>query len=227
MTEKSSWPSIKTTLPVRPLPPNSSRPHVTTGRLLIRPLAADDVQALHVLRTQPEVMANSSQIRADRDLDETYQRLAPFLPPNDEKTFHCAICLRETGEMIGIGGCHSLSSGFGWPVLGYMIRREYWGRGLVTEFVGAWLGMWCALPREETEVVASPDSLLGDDRGDGRAGEVLVALTTSENVASQKVLEKSGFEHFMVWKEPDLRDPKVDIELRGYRYVVPCRETAR
>jgi RimJ/RimL family protein N-acetyltransferase len=222
MAPKSDWVSVKTTLPARPLPPNSSRAAVTTERLIIRPLVPGDVEALHVLRTQPEVMANTPQGRIDRDLEQTRQKLVPFLPPHDDKTLQCAICLRATEEMIGVGGCHSLDSVFGWPAMGYMLRREVWGRGLATEFVRAWLDVWDGLPREEVEVVVSPDSLVS---GDGEALEVVTAFTTGDNVASQRVLEKSGFECFLTWREPDLRNPEVEVELRGYRCLVPYRET--
>lgn len=218
MTSKSEWLPVKTTLPNSPLPPNSSRPAVTTDRLIIRALVPDDVHSWHVLRTQPEVMANTPQGRIDKDLDETRSRLAHYLPPNDEKTFEFAICLKESGEMIGVGGCHSLSSSFGWPAIGYMLRKECWGNGLATEFVRAWLSMWCGLPRIEAEFDADPNSTRSDHGGGERTAETVTAFTTANNIASQKVLEKSGFEHFLTWREPDLRNPDDEIVLRGYRY---------
>ncbi|KAB5532557.1 GNAT domain-containing protein [Coniochaeta sp. 2T2.1] len=211
---------IRTTLPLRPLPPNSSRAPITTARLLIRPLVPEDVHSLHVLRTQPEVMRNNPQGRPDADLEATRARLIPFLPPVDEGTFHFAICLRETSEMIGIGGCYNLSGVFGWPAIGYQLRREYWGRGLMTEFVRAWLGMWEALPRESVEVLVDPDSSTGEERERGVARELVTSSTIEENVASRRVLEKSGFACFKEWREADLRDLEVEIGLRGFRYVV-------
>src|SRR5262245_41260385 len=90
------WVTIKAALPERPLPPNASRSPVTTDRLLIRALVPEDAHSLHMLRTQPEVMANHPQGRADKDLEETKRNLSPFLPPNDETTYNCAICLKET-----------------------------------------------------------------------------------------------------------------------------------
>ncbi|KAH8912269.1 acyl-CoA N-acyltransferase [Coniochaeta sp. PMI_546] len=218
MTSKAEWVSIQTTLPTRPLPLNSSRPAFTTERLVIRALGVEDVQALHVLRTQPEVMANTPQGRIDKDVGETRSKLAHYLPPNDEKTYEFAICLKETDEVIGLGGCHSLSSMFGWPEIGYMLRREFWGQGLATEFLRTWLDMWYALPRTEEQVDVHPKSTFSEHGGDTLLVESVIAFTTADNVASQKVLQKSGFQHFLTWIEPDLRNPDVDIALQGYKY---------
>lgn len=216
---KPEWAMIKTALPERPLPPNSSRSPVTTDRLILRALVPEDAYSLHILRTQPEVMANSPQGRPDKDLEETRQRLNFFLPPKDETTYNCAICLRETGEMIGIGGCHQLTSMFGWPAIGYMIRKEFWGQGLATEFVKAWLEAWCKLPRAEAEMEIDRRTLLPDG-GEETSPEQVIAFTLLDNMASQRVLEKAGFERFLAWEEADLRDPNFQVTLLGYRYVV-------
>lgn len=216
-TSNASWPLVKTTLPARPFPPNSARPTLTTDRLIIRPLDPGDLASLHVLRTQPDVMINTAQGRIDTSIDETRPRLDFFLTPNDAKTFNCAICLKTTGEMIGIGGCHELSSMFGWPAIGYMIRQEYWGRGLTTEFLRAWLDLWCQLPREEIELAVDPRTL-PDGEATGTVPELVVAYTVEDNTASQRVLGKCGMEQCLTMREPDLRDPSREVELWGYRY---------
>ena len=117
--------------------------------------------------------------------------------------------------MIGIGGCHQLKSMFGWPAMGYMFRKEFWGKGLATEFTRAWLDMWCKLPREEVHIEVDQRSILNEE---GEVLEVMTAFTSAENLASQKVLEKSGFERFLTWEEADLRNPDVRITLLAYRY---------
>ena len=130
----------------------------------------------------------------------------------------------DDGEMIGIGGCSTLSSPvFGWPAVGYQIRREHWGRGYATEFLRGWLGLWCALPREEVEIFVGEESVLpytSVEDGTVVVPEMVTAFTLSDNLASQRVLEKAGFEMFVKRREADLRDPKREIELRGYRYFV-------
>jgi len=111
-----------------------------------------------------------------------------------------AICLRSTGEFIGSGGSHNPASSFGWPELGYMLKREQWGKGLATEFVKAFLSAWEALPREEVELAVDERSVvLGED---GRAREAMIATTDETNGPSQKILgEKCGFEKFAAWGE--------------------------
>jgi RimJ/RimL family protein N-acetyltransferase len=205
--------SVKTTLPARPLPPNSSRPTITTDRLIIRTMVPEDLQSLHILRTQPEVMANNPLGRIDKDPEESKPRL--YLPPNDEGTFNFAICLKETGEFIGTGGCYRLTSALGWPTVGYMIRKEFWGQGITTEFLRAWLNEWSKLPRVETEIEVDPRTL---PDGEGPVLEEVATWAVGDNFASQKVLEKSGFENFGTWREPDLRNPSVDVVLKGFRY---------
>jgi RimJ/RimL family protein N-acetyltransferase len=162
-------------------------------------------------------MANNPQGRIDKDLQETKPRLDLFLPPNDQSTFKFAICLKETDKMIGMGGCYRLSSKFGWPVIGYMLLKEFWGQGLVTEFLHAWLDMWHKLPRAEAELEVDPRTL---PDGDGPAPELVTSWTVGDNIASQRVLKKCGFEHFLTWKEPDLRNPEVEVELLGFRYLL-------
>lgn len=240
--------TVATTFPK--LPSSSDRAHATTARLLIRPLAADDLEGIHAIRTQPDVMAWSAAGRIDRDRDETAAVLAKFLSPHDTGTFNCAICLRATGELVGIGGVHRLNSaggrddddagvgpedGYGWPELGYMLRREHWGRGLATEFVTAFLGLWEDLRREPAEMRVNTKSVVGAGSagaghgsggasgasgGPRQAREVLVAIIDPRNAASQRILEKCGFESFDTWAQKDREDPEKERELLSFRYLL-------
>ncbi|KAM7215926.1 Acetyltransferase (GNAT) domain containing protein [Rhypophila decipiens] len=240
--------NIRTTLPLLPFPASSSRPTITTQRLVIRPLRESDLQSLYEIRSQPEVMKNSPRGRPDTDVSESKRVLDAYLAPKDEETFYFAICLKSSKDddkMIGLGGCHRLGSMFGWPVVGYMIRREYWGMGMATEFLTAWLGLWEELERrgvvidvDATTVVlqtlpssvtlsSDSDTSGGNlkDKGDEisvvpTAPEQIVAWALADNVGSWRVMEKAGFEHLLTWKEADLRDPNVEAELKFYRYFV-------
>ncbi|KAH6687793.1 GNAT domain-containing protein [Plectosphaerella plurivora] len=221
--------TVKTTLPIRPLPAHATREPVLTPKLLIRPLQESDLPALHALRSQQEVMRWTSAARADADMAETETKLRMHLPPNDANSLNTAICLQETGEFVGIGGCHMFSGEFGWPVIGYMLASQHWGKGYASEFVKAFLGMWWALPREEVE--------LSVDRGTARitgktpegvalAEEVYTAVTVPDNFGSQKVLERAGFEKVRAWEDVDPADPSgqtMEICL-GYAVVRPQSE---
>lgn len=146
----------------------------------------------------------------------------------------------EEGELIGIGGCHHLppNTMFGWPVVGYVIQKEHWGKGYTTEFLQAWLGAWRALEREVREVLVDPRTVSfpqigspgchddkvkeGEDREQilPQVPEQIVTYAVSDNVGSWRVMEKAGFEHLLTWEEPDLRNPSVDVELKAYRIFV-------
>ncbi|KAK0617453.1 GNAT domain-containing protein [Immersiella caudata] len=228
----ASYSLVNTSLPALPLPPNSSRPPILTPRLLLRPLLPTDLPALFTLRSQPSVMANNPQGRPDASASESLPHLNRFLPPNDVSTYNFAICLRDRpDEMIGLGGCHRLdvTSLFGWPVVGYQLREEYWGRGLATEFLKAWLEAWGKLPRENVERRVHPATVVPVSASGGEgdcaevgavtvAEEVLSSWVLSDNVASQRVLEKGGMELCLVQREKDLRDQGKEVELRVYRY---------
>lgn len=234
-TTTDNWARITTTLP-HPLPSSADRTPTLTSRLLIRPLAATDLDGFHLLASNYEVMKWTAAGRAHTDHEETRKKLNQFLPPNDLKTFNCAICLRETGEFVGIGGVHQFSQvveeeeeeeklhsvlnpqhGYGWPELGYLMRQEYWGKGLATEFVMAFLGMWKQLHRARVEVEVKTKGLV-DDGTSASAKEVLIAIVDRTNVASQRILQKCGFERFDDFTEKDGEDPDKSVELISYRH---------
>ncbi|KAK3337395.1 GNAT domain-containing protein [Cercophora scortea] len=204
--------TVRTTLPRKPYATNDIRPSLTTERLILRALTPDDAEQLHVIRTQPEVMIWTSRGTVDKDLAETRDTLAAFMPPKDETSFNFAICLRETGEMVGIGGHHNRMSSFGWPEVGYMFHKEAWGRGYGTEFLRAFVGMYAALPREEVEI-----------RIDERT---VVKAPADQQFEELGVMKKAGFEHLLTWLATDSRyeQPK-EIQLPVYRYF-PGRTAA-
>ncbi|KAK3341223.1 acyl-CoA N-acyltransferase [Lasiosphaeria hispida] len=217
---------VKSTLPRRPLfgADTEPRPVVVTERLIIRPFSADDLAGLHVLRTQPEVMVWTMVGSIDPDLATTEAKLKAWLPGaatgGVSESFNNAIIWKETGELIGTGGSHNLRSSFGWPELGYIFKREFWGKGVATEFVRAFLGIWEALPRVEAEVKVDARSLAGAELGGGKVREQLIAMVAEENHGSQGVLRKSGFELIVAWKDADSRFPdgSVQIALPTFRY---------
>lgn len=219
--DPASFVRIRTTLPRRPLPANAARQPVLTERLLLRALTIDDLPAVHELRTQPEGMRWTIAGVPDKDLDETRAKLELYLPPRDEASFNFAICERGTGALIGMGGCLMWRGSWGWPEVGYMIRREFWGRGLATEFLRGWVVAWDGLEREEVEVEVDGRTVDGVVGEGGLVREQLVAVTAEGNDRSQGVLRKGGFEWFVTWLAEDLhkgKGPGSLIELPTYRH---------
>ncbi|KAK5636454.1 hypothetical protein RRF57_012166 [Xylaria bambusicola] len=209
---------VQTTLPRHPFPPNTARSPLKTERLIIRPLTQDDLPALHALRTQPEVMVCTALGRIDADISETQAKLDPFLPPGDADTYNPGICLASTGELIGLGGVFRPTSELGWPEVGYMIRKEHWGKGYATEFLRAYVRDWWGLPREKAEVFVDGDSL-EDDVGKGESvREMLCAIVEEGNMGSTRVVEKSGFRKFKAWTVKSRRAGQEgeDITLVGF-----------
>lgn len=212
MTTEEEFVTVKASLPTVPLPANSERPAVTTDRLLLRAPQSTDLEALHVLRTQEEVMKWTKAGCIDENIEMTKSKLDAFLPPNDLITANYVICLKETGELIGIGGCHLYPGRHGWPEIGYMLRADAWGKGFATEFLSAWLRIWSELPRTEREVRVVKEMVIGE----GVVDEHLIALTEANNSGSQMVLLKCGFERFREFVEVD--GTKI-VNLVAFRFV--------
>ena len=87
---------------------------------------------------------------------------------------HClwAMVLRDTGEVIGDCGFHTLDDRSGLE-LGYHLNAKFWGRGFATEAADA-----CVKHAFDTLGV-----------------QIIHTWTTDENKASLRVLAKLGFEH--------------------------------
>ncbi|KAK4147891.1 GNAT domain-containing protein [Dichotomopilus funicola] len=224
---------VRTTVPRRPLPPNAVRQPIYTERLVLRTLTMDDLPDVRILRTQPEVMHWTAAGVPDGDLEQTRSRLMPFLPPGDGVTYNFGIYDRATGEFVGMGGSHQFRSSLGWPEIGYMIKKEYWGKGLGTELVKGWLGAWEALEREEVELEVDARTIDEEEKAavaasGGLVRERLIAITATGNDKSQGVLQKAGFEWFLTWLALDSvkgSGPESLIELPSFRYFTQGKKS--
>jgi RimJ/RimL family protein N-acetyltransferase len=143
---------------------------VTTDRLLLRRWREDDKPLLAEIYEQPEYLATmppadpSAQIEAwERRWDE-----GGFGP--------WAACDRVGGHLIGRIG---LLRHHDWPLgpdpveVGWVLHRDYWGRGLATEGGRASVAFW----REH----------LADER--------LYSFTVPSNVRSRAVMERLGMRY--------------------------------
>ena len=223
------WGTVKTTLPAVPYPLLDGRPDIRTERLILRRTLESDLDGWHALRLQPEVMKWTSQGHPDPDVEWSREQMKKRLAPLGDAKYEFVICVAETGEMIGTGGCHMVVGELGWPVIGYMLRKEFWGRGYATELVNGFLKAWWALPRGEAALTVDV-STLDDDGGavgcDGQvvARECISSFTREDNRASRRVMCKAGMSLVKVWEVIDMRDGKTPIDLYGYvvRRPGPC-----
>lgn len=218
---------IRTRLPTVPLPlVSEGRGEIRTQRLILRPFTQDVLEDMHSLRSQPEVMAASRRGVPDKDLAETQQLIAPMLPPNDATTYKWAIYEAQTGDFVGSGGYGRAGAIAGdWPEIGYMLKKQHWGKGYATEFLGAWLEAWWKLPRSEVKMEV-PASTVEEDApvcGANGVREVsrdrVIAFIEQNNTSSQRVVEKCGFRRAASFKEPNTHAGFQGTEITVFVYV--------
>ncbi|KAI1169970.1 acetyltransferase domain-containing protein [Nemania sp. FL0916] len=238
--DSSSTIRVKTTWPV--IPANIDRAPIRTERLLLRPFTATDAEAAFELRRQPEVMFWTVRGTPDEDVAESRAWIERFLPPRDLETFEFVILQQHLadadvgananvntaakssayddleGTLIGMAGAHIVVPEQGWPEIGYLFRKETWGRGYGTEFLRAFVEAWWRLPRREIELDVDVESVVGlgvgkrDRSGAGNeeegdvcevVPEVLTAVIEVSNIGSRRVLEKAGFREYKTWNAPN------------------------
>lgn len=109
-----------------------------------------------------------------------------------------------------------------WPELGYILRKEYWGRGLATEFLRGFLEAYRKLPRSQVELRVAATSIVPSLADGDMADELLIAEVEPSNARSHGVMKKVGFEYFTEVTEYDTHNPSKPVMLAVYRYL-PAR----
>ena len=142
---------------------------LTSERLMLRRLTADDLELLVRMHSDERVMRYAGGVR-DRAGSEAMlrERILDYYDEHRGLGVWATI-ERATGACVGI---HNLNHLYGEPDIqvGYMLYPECWGRGYATE-------MCVALLRHGFVTVGLPR---------------IVAITDPDNAASQHVLRKAG-----------------------------------
>jgi RimJ/RimL family protein N-acetyltransferase len=141
---------------------------ITTDRLVLRPITSGDAPLLAAVYTDPEVA------RFLTPLDEigTARQVEGFVDEWQERGFGIlAVLDRDTGEFMGRSGLRCWPQ-FGEVEVGWVIRRDAWGRGLAIEAGQASL-------RWGFETLALAE---------------ITAIVHKKNVASMAVAERLGME---------------------------------
>src|SRR4051794_35038691 len=154
-----------------------------TERLLVQQLAADDVDNLYVVTSDPELMHYMGDGQP-----LSYELTAKWIDVSINnyatKAYGCsAVIDKRDGAFIGF--CGLVRSEFAEPPddaeLIYALRKPYWGQGLATEVAGAMLEYGkqsCHLKR-------------------------IIATIDPSNTASIQVVYKIGFRHTQTVSDSD------------------------
>jgi ribosomal-protein-alanine N-acetyltransferase len=111
-------------------------PRLETERLILRPITMEDRGFIYELFSSPETNRYSSH-ESLRNLEEAGEMYDGYLKPGFPSHFRVAVELKETGEPVGTLGLYSYSERDRRAELGYDLLEEHWGRGIMTEAVGA------------------------------------------------------------------------------------------
>ncbi len=146
---------------------------IETERLLLREVTVDDFDALHHLYTNPE-NAPSSTWKLHPSEQKTYKEINKIIENyRNGREAHWAICEKNTGKLIGLGGLFGYKPSDQRITVGWTFDSSAWGNGYGTE-----LGQAC---------VEYAMKFLRVNRVD--------AVVRIDNIASRKVLEKIGMSY--------------------------------
>ncbi|MFZ1687750.1 MAG: GNAT family N-acetyltransferase [Flavobacteriales bacterium] len=146
-------------------------PILATERLLLRQLRTSDQEQVFALRSDPLVMqhVNRPLARTMDDASALIDLITSMVAANEAVQW--AMTLRGDDTFIGLIGFWRIVKEHHYGELGYMLARDHWGKGLMSEAVAAVLDFgFHSLDFHKVE-----------------------AITRPENTASVRTLEKNGF----------------------------------
>ncbi len=146
-------------------------PNLETKRLYLRRIANEDVNEIFALRSDKETMKY-----VPRPLAKTLEDAMVHISIIDSKIetnegINWAITIKEEPKLIGIIGHYRIKPEHYRAEIGYMLLPEYHGKGIITEAI--------------KEVVKYGFQVM--------KLHSIEAIIDPENLASEKVLQKSGF----------------------------------
>ena len=147
------------------------RTYLETERLILRNLVPEDYKAMFKWCGDPEV--NTYMIYPLYKCAEDVKKYIEGLNPDDPNNYDLGFVLKDTGELIGSGGIVYNTERDVW-VIGYNIRRDQWGKGLVPEAIQGLI----EYVRKNREV------------------RIIEGTFAAENHKSQRVMEKLGMSFY-------------------------------
>ncbi len=156
---------------------------ITTERLVLRDFVREDVDAVHRYGSDPEVVRFMPW--GPNTLGDTcafMERSLIAQAQSPRTAFELAVTLADGGELIGGCGIRVSAPSDLRADMGYCLRRDHWGLGLATE--------------ASLALVRFGFERLGLHR--------IIATCDTKNVASARVLEKTGMRREAHFREDSL-----------------------
>lgn len=111
-----------------------------TARLELRDFRPDDFAAAHAFASDPLVTRYTSWgPNSEEDTRAFLQRASAESAEWPRRDYSLAVVDRASGRLIGSCGLMTRRAGFREYEIGYVLHRDWWGRGLASEVVGGLL----------------------------------------------------------------------------------------
>lgn len=148
-----------------------------TERLILRPIEPADLPEFSAMNADPLVMQH---FPAPMTLEQSEAAMGKYIAAQQSDGFSFYVAhLKDNAQFVGIIGMARLDEAMQALIpdaeteIGWRLRADMWGKGLATEGAKAWLDYaWTSLKLPN-----------------------LVSLTTPQNAASRRVMEKIGMQH--------------------------------
>ena len=164
---------------------------IETERLILRTITVEDAEAVYKWASDPDV--NKFMIYP---LHKNIEVTKDWLASRDidgEDEFDLGFVLKDTGELIGQGGLFYKEEEDAW-IIGYNLRKDYWGQGLVPEAIQAII-----------------------DYVDKEKGiRAIVGEFAKDNMKSQRVMEKLGMTY---WKDGQFSKLDGSVIFESCKYI--------
>jgi len=162
-----------------------------TSRLLLRPFHEEDIDPLYEIQGNRDAMRHTFQAASREAAERNLRRYAESAARNGFAPWTAV--LQSEDRVIGWGGLSIDPFDPGWGIeVSYFFHPNYWGQGFATELV-----------------LAALDHGFRSLRLD-----LIGAFARPENLASIRVLEKSGF-RFLHY-EPKLERNRYEVARKGW-----------
>ena len=110
-----------------------NQPTLETERLLLRPFSLDDSSRVRDLAGEREIAKNTATMPHPYEEGMAEEWIGTHKPRYEAgEAVHFAICLRETGELIGAVGIE-VNRNHDRGELGYWIGKPFWNQNFCTE----------------------------------------------------------------------------------------------